>query len=129
MAMRDLGVAKILASFSGGNDEGGYNDFPQFVLETEGATLDSRLERFDIYDHRSSNGERWDSVRRTWVPVPKDTTDADLTAIADHLGEYLDGEFGSFTGEFYVSGTVSVDAKARTTTSSGSYGEMSYRDF
>lgn len=110
-AMLKLGAIEARGEFSGGNDEGGYDEI-NFVTEGEDGALDERLAKFDIYTDMSYNGQGYENGR--WVNITQPTRDPDLTAIADHMYAVLDGQYGSFAGEFSVHGTVIVDAKART---------------
>ena len=115
-AMLKLGASECHANFSGGNDEGGYEDVT-FVATGEDAIIEGPLADFDIYKDVSYNGQTYKNGQ--WVNIPQPTRDPDLTAIADHLCGVLEGQYGSFAGEFYVHGTVIVDARARTTRMEG----------
>lgn len=107
-AMKALGVTRVVASFAGGNDEGGYDSFSFYNGETE-------LDRFEDFD--SSDQLAWDEATRSYVPNPG--SDPHRTAIGGWLEDVLNGSYGSFAGDFYVSGTVTLNAVERTTVMEG----------
>lgn len=99
VALEALGATKVVAGFSGGNDEGGWDVIQFYNGET---LLDVE---FDIYDeaHGFSAGEN--KLRH---------------AIATYLDSWLDGQYGGFGGDFSVSGELTIDTITRTAIVTGS---------
>lgn len=90
------GVAKAVAVFSGGNDEGGVDQITLFNED------DIEIGSLEPYYGR---GQVYDSATGSWKPIedPDKTGDNDL---AMALGGPSDDRWGSYAGEFYVSGEV-----------------------
>jgi hypothetical protein len=124
-AVRALGAARVEASFSGGNDEGGYDGVSFFGAD--GARLE--LGDFNPWREVSHKGrDEWDQTAGRYVKVPP-KPETERTLVADTLEKVLDDRYGSFAGEFYVRGTVTIDAAARKTVLQGETETPSSEDF
>lgn len=103
-----LGGTHVSASFSGGNDEGGFDDPARLM---HGDTL---VRTFDPYDESSRGGGNWDQAAGKWVREEKDN-DPNLRLLSDELETVLSARYGGFAGEFEVRGTVIIDARTNKT--------------
>jgi hypothetical protein len=87
--MEKLGIVRIEVTFSGGNDSGGVDSTVAHMADgTEKALPES---------HYWAKEEEMD----------------DEQALGHLVGEPVHDEWGSFAGDFYVSGTLSFDMAAR----------------
>lgn len=108
-ALTALGATKVVESFSGGNDEGGYGSVTFYNGEQE---LDGEeFTGFDVYSE--ANGQRYNYDTRSFEDVP---ANEHREAIAKYLEGVLDGEYGGFAGDYEVYGNVTIDATERTVT-------------
>lgn len=112
--LHELGAAKVVVEFSGGGDEGGVDNIT--LYDGEGNELPIKLEE-------NYSGSRWDGVR--FVPVEPNTPNNELAAA---LAAPVNERYGSFAGEFYVSGTVDYDVVAGTVKMNKSERVESYED-
>jgi hypothetical protein len=110
-AMDKIGVAKVIGHFSGGNDEGGYDEISFLDAEGNEVAVPGASDRsyFSVYDEMSQHEWGGGGWRKTSIK------EGPAAAIADHLYEVIDGAYGSFAGEFSVYGDVIVDVKAHKT--------------
>lgn len=95
--LRKRGVAKVSVEFSGGGDEGGVGDITLF--NAAGEEIGTLEERYPVW-----NGKEW---------VHKYPSDPDLVLV-ETLCSPVYEKYGTFAGEFYVSGTVDYDVEAGT---------------
>lgn len=115
LALREAGVVKVSIHFSGGNDEGGADDFEFLDAEGNKVTMPS--------SHAYST-QKWNSETKTYGPTEwrvherTETGYADRAAtdeevkvakIAATLEHPIYDRWGSFAGEFYVDGTLTWD--------------------
>jgi hypothetical protein len=102
--MKQLGAAKAIVSYSGGNDEGGITDIR--LLDAAGELLQ---ELPSWAPQRES--QEWDPETKTWSKkVIELTPEQELTHMFD---AEVDAHYGSFAGEFYVSGEFTWDLATR----------------
>jgi hypothetical protein len=98
-------VAKVVVHFQGGNDEGGVDNIVlQDAAGKEIGTLD------EVY-----NDTEWNEKTKRHEPKKLDA-DGEL---ARQLVKPVYDKYSSFCGDFYVSGDVTYDVKARTAKISG----------
>lgn len=112
--LRALGAAKATVEFSGGGDEGGVDSIT--LHDGEGNELPIKLEE-------NYSGSRWDGTK--YVSVEPDTENNQL---AGALSAPVNERYGTFAGEFYVSGTVDYDVVAGTVKMNKSERVESYED-
>lgn len=112
--LRALGAAKATVEFSGGGDEGGVDSIT--LHDGEGNELPIKLEK-------NYSGSRWDGTK--WLSVEPDTENNKL---AGALAAPVNERYGSFAGDFYVSGTVDYDVVAGTVKINKSERVESYED-
>lgn len=113
--MRKLGIVRAEVEYSGGNDDGGVNDIRIFRgpgADDPNGVDDTTGEQLEEY----SEGELEYNVRTDrWKPkTPKTLTDQDR--LAQQLCAPVYEEWGSFAGEFYVSGKLVFDAATQKVT-------------
>lgn len=110
-ALRSRNIVKVVVHFSGGNDEGGAD-------EITGTTADGQT--VNLKGSNAHRGSKFNSVTRQWEDTgwvvydqtgerpatPDEIASSDLS---DILESPVYDEYGSFAGEFYVSGTVTWD--------------------
>lgn len=94
LTLEEMGAVKALVHFSGGNDEGG-SDYIQILLGDG--------EKKDIHEYV------WGDSKQT----------AEETELAVALAEPVYGAYGSFAGDFSVSGVVEWDVAKREVKMSG----------
>lgn len=105
-ALRSLGATHATASFSGGNDEGGYDgDICFYNGDTE---LDGSIDAYEA------------AYSEAYTPTAK--------TIAEYFNGVLEGEYGGFGGDFHVHGTVTVTTDGETTLK-GQQSSQNYDDF
>jgi len=97
--LRRRNVAKVEVQFSGGGDEGGVDSIS--LQDAEGNEIGTLEEDY--------GGSQWDGQK--WVPVNPPNPD---TALVNALCAPVYDKYGSFAGEFYVSGKINVDVAAET---------------
>lgn len=107
--LRELGAAKAVVEFSGGNDEGGAEDIVLYDVAGE------RIGGVD----GDPPGIRWDPEQKRFVEVPITPERRIETELAEALESPVYEEFGTFAGDFSVGGQVTWDARERTVTMSG----------
>ena len=95
-----LGILKIRISFSGGNDEGGV-DAIEVLKWADGADQSLSLDR--IYP------DQYDTDLKRYVY--RDMTLAEQTTnnLLDLIEQPIDDRYGSFAGDFHVSGYLHYD--------------------
>jgi hypothetical protein len=108
-AMTRLGVTVVRGEFSGGNDEGGYNEIELVNADKSCVSLDPLQPYFLLKMLRHANPQLYGDT----------DSDADRQTIRNAMNEALDVRYGSFAGDFDVSGTVEANAKLKTLTISG----------
>lgn len=116
--LRERGVKGAVVDFSGGNDEGGVDNIT-FVMQ------DGTKKRFDGDVYASHRDSTFDGTR--WVTLSAKVSADD--ALATALAAPVDDEYGSFAGEFHVSGTVLWDAEAETVKMTGQQSVDMWSDF
>lgn len=124
-AMRAKGVSKIVAYFSGGNDEGGVNSYEMYDMhgkqfETPEEARKSPDYARDIYPFTRAEFFGHEDY---W---PKEGS------LAHMIERPVDMEYGSFAGDFSVSGEVVWDLKTQKVTMDGEQTagyESFHRDF
>ena len=103
--LRQMNAAKAIVEFSGGGDEGGVDSIT--LYDGEGRLLASFTPQARSKLEENYSGSRWDGV--CYVPVEPDTPNNEL---ARALAAPVHERYGSFAGEFYVTGTVVYDVVA-----------------
>lgn len=94
------GVARVEVRFSGGNDEGGVDEITLFdAAGAECGTIEEPHWRHE-----------WDDAAKAWVPAEPKPADYDLVST---LCAPVYGRWGSFAGDFSVSGTLTWDAATK----------------
>jgi hypothetical protein len=94
--LRRRGVAKVVVEFSGGGDEGGVNDIT--LYNADGGEIGKLEEDYGGSTYNSKTGQ--------WEPINPPNPD---TKLVEALVAPVYDRYGSFAGEFYVSGTVEYD--------------------
>lgn len=124
-AMRKKGVSKIVAYFSGGNDEGGVNNYVMFDADGKEFEAPDDIKKDSHYTRGLypftqveffGHDEYW----------PKEGS------LAHIIERPVDMEYGSFAGEFSVSGACTWDLKTKKVTMDGEESagyESFHRDF
>ena len=111
---RERGYAKIVAGFSGGNDEG---------ASTPSTATGPTAPTEAINGNRYNPKEIWDRATGSMIPNPayREPTprDREDDAIYAAMEGPVHAEYHSFAGDFYVSGTVVYDREDDTLTMSG----------
>jgi hypothetical protein len=92
-ALRERGASRAVVVYSGGNDEGHADSIALFVGDSQIALLDEQLP----YE--------WDPVAKRNVPVGTEAQKAEA-ALAAALCKPIYDRYGSFAGEFHVSGEL-----------------------
>lgn len=124
-AMRDKGISKIVAYFSGGNDEGGVNNY---------AIFDMNGKQFEPPEEQKKEAgyyrELYPFTRAEFFGHdeywPKEGS------LAHIIERPVDMEYGSFAGDFSVSGECVWDLKTMKVTMDGEQTagyESFHRDF
>lgn len=106
--LRELKAVQAIVEFSGGGDEGGPNNV---TLKLADGTERS-LAFYMSGDYNKATG-KWDEG------PPKGST-VEEVELGAALSQPVDSEYGSFAGEFYVSGTVIWDVATGKISMSGS---------
>lgn len=111
-AMQAKGVSKIVAYFSGGNDEGGVNNYD--MLDAKGKTIkipeENKKDPNYVRDTYPFTREEFFGHDEYW---PKQGS------IAHIVEQPIDMEYGSFAGDFSVSGACVWDLATKKVTMSG----------
>lgn len=125
LELNKRGASFAEVEFSGGNDEGGPDSV---TLLDESRTAIAQVENFypkAIKDHegnfvyeegRDYWGRTYKRVKYGWEN-PKEEAE---TKFYDGLAKPIYDRWGSFAGDFHVSGTLMWDVKKRTSSISGS---------
>lgn len=114
--LQGLGAAKATVEFSGGGDEGGVDSIT--LYDGEGNELPVKVEE-------NYSGSRWNPATSQYEPVEPDTP---VQELATALGAPVYERYGSFAGEFYVSGTVDYDVPTGSVKLNKSERVESYED-
>jgi hypothetical protein len=102
-ALKFFGAKGAVGSFSGGNDEGGYDDI-KLVAEWHEPLDEDRLTADTVPNFTALDVE---------VPLWADWPESwDLLVLTERLERGL-GNWGSFAGDFYVYGTVILDENGK----------------
>lgn len=96
-ALSQGGYSGAIIHFSGGNDEGGVDQIE--LLKGE--------ERIELNYQEGTYNRETHAIEYS----PEDRPKAELW---ETLSQPIEDEYGSFAGEFYVSGTITVDVASRT---------------
>jgi hypothetical protein len=88
-ALKSRGADRAVVAFSGGGDEGGPDSITLYTGEQELSTLP------------------------TWPGTSKDAVDTDIE-LADALSDPISKEYGSFAGDFDVTGEVIWQTEGET---------------
>lgn len=111
--LAERGASKAVVPFYGGNDEGFCEGIQ--LLDSDGIKFEELEEAYEEHWYDSSG------YHTKPLTDPKDVLSVALCApVYDR--------YGSFAGEFSVSGKVVWDVKARTVKIEESYGQMEYTD-
>jgi hypothetical protein len=108
-ALAKIGFSKARVSFSGGNDEGFVDGI---FLENVDGTPGPRWEEFSGYRSESVPGSL---IKKCW-PATDKTVQEELS---EALAAPVYDTFGSFAGEYYVSGEFVWDVAAGKVTYDG----------
>ena len=124
-AMREKGVSKIVAYFSGGNDEGGVNNYAFFDMDGKQFEPPEEQKKTPGYHREVYPFTRAEFFghEEYW---PKEGS------LAHIIEQPVDMEYGSFAGEFSVSGACTWDLKTKKVTMDGEESagyESFHRDF
>jgi len=99
-----LGVDYAEVEFSGGNDEGGA-DMIWCVMRGTGERVAAEVKYVDLK-------QSWDRDRRCWVDGPETAAICASISPATKLANLLDDvpswKYGTFAGDYYVSGTITI---------------------
>jgi hypothetical protein len=109
------GAVKAVVYFSGGHDEGGCDSI---VLVDADDKKVIELDPYPEYAKNPSCGCYQCSDSKDWN-VKHAVLDQRLTAFVIGLKGPVDDQYGTFAGEFYVTGTVVWDATEKTCRMSG----------
>jgi hypothetical protein len=125
--MQDRNLAKVYVHFSGGNDEGGADGYHAWDAAGNEATLPVQ----NYYPWNDGTVRYQDAESGEWVERPATDEEKAVAEFIDHLEAPIYARYGSFAGEFSVSGEVQWDAMARTchvdaNEQSGHYDDVSW---
>jgi len=119
-ALTALGYVSARADFQGGNDEGGVESITAIKADGTEVDLPGYIYTPSIYDPET----------RTWRDgEPNSDLNRDHIDLINLLNKPVDDEFGSFAGDFYVSGYVFFDVAANKVTMNGEEEIKSNRSF
>lgn len=131
--LKQLGITRVDVSFSGGNDSGGADGMT--VTYADGTTKDESpfpdVHPRAVQEYRTGNWVVWGDfvpgVGRTHRPA----TPAEIEAVqwSDALEAPIYNRWGSFAGEFSVSGTLVWDVTAGEVRLTGEEEVSSYETF
>jgi hypothetical protein len=105
-ALEKKNAAKAVVHFSGGNDEGGVGNI--FLLDVNGKKIEELQEEYVSSEYNAKTGQYEEKEKKT-----------ENGLLADALSAPVYSKYGSFAGEFYVSGTITYDVKERKIKNSG----------
>jgi hypothetical protein len=111
-ALSLLGAAKAVVSFSGGGDEGSVESIA--LIGPDGKKIKTLKEAYLPHT--------WDPATRTWKQEREYTEEE---ALVNALCDPVDERYGSFAGDFYVSGECVWDVASRKVRMSGEEKVMS----
>lgn len=95
--LKATGATSALVTFSGGNDEGGVDSIELIFSPTERREIEYTDERM------------WDPVQKRDVAYQVTPDQKTINALWDLLSAPVYDRYGSFAGEFYVSGQIVYD--------------------
>lgn len=111
-AMKAKGVSKIVAYFSGGNDEGGVNSYAMFDADGKQFEMPEISKNDPSYARDTYPFTRTELFgHNEYWPKPG--------SLAHIIEQPVDMEYGSFAGEFSVSGVCTWDLKTKKVTMDG----------
>lgn len=117
--MNANGIAKIVVSFSGGNDEGGADGMTAHL--TNGTTKEMQPGEiaYQEWPENSWVVHDYDQATHTSTKRPATPEEIALTELNEALEGPIYDTYGGFAGEFHVSGVLTWDAAARTAKMTG----------
>lgn len=104
--LRARGIVKVEVSFSGGNDEGGADGYAAYLAD--GTAVELGVSRANEWPTGTWTVWERDGQR------PATQQEIDDSILTDLLEAPVYAEYGGFSGDFSVSGTVTWDVIAGT---------------
>lgn len=125
-------IKYINVEFSGGHDEGGIDDITYLnASNKEIKNLPTKKFKLEVFEFSSDLDEpNWDTRKKYCYYKKRITKEVSLPTFFENL-VYDTGcmeEYGSFAGDYHVSGTIKIDLLGRTWSLDGSETVESYQD-
>lgn len=126
-ALRKKGCVKAIVHFSGGNDEGGADGFTFLTADGTKIEMDMRTEAHQDWDTKKWVVYTWEGREQKSRPA----TDVEIedARLREVLEQPIYDQYGSFAGEFYVSGECTWDVATGKAEMHGHYEYTTGEDF